>query len=104
AGILTFASPCILPLVPVYLGLLAGTSSQEGGRPVPAAIGFALGLSAVFVALGMVASSAAALLAEYRVVLMIAGGVLIVLFGAKLLGIVRLPVLKIGRASCRERV
>lgn len=93
AGILTFASPCILPLVPVYLGLLAGTSSQEGGRPVPAAIGFALGLSAVFVALGMVASSAAALLAEYRVVLMIAGGVLIVLFGAKLLGIVRLPVL-----------
>lgn len=92
AGILTFASPCVLPLAPVYLSLLAG-SSDNGRRPVPAAIGFALGLSSVFVALGMAASSAASLLSEHRSILLIAGGVLIVLFGAKLLGLLRLPVL-----------
>lgn len=94
AGLLTFASPCVLPLVPVYLSLLAGSAAREDGRPpVTAAIGFALGLSAVFVALGLVASSAAALLTEHRSVLLIAGGVLIVLFGAKLLGLLRLPLL-----------
>jgi cytochrome c-type biogenesis protein len=92
AGLLTFASPCVLPLVPVYLSLLAG-SGDEGRRraPVLAAVGFCAGLSAVFVALGLVASSVAGLLHEHRSALLIAGGLVIVLFGAKLLGLLRLP-------------
>ncbi len=94
AGILTFASPCVLPLAPVYLSLLAGSADEEHRKaPVLAAIGFATGLSSVFIALGMVASTAAGLLHAYRAPLLIAGGVVIVLFGAKLLGVLRLPVL-----------
>lgn len=96
AGILTFASPCVLPLAPVYLSLLAGSADSEGKRrhaPVFAALGFATGLSAVFIALGLVASSAAALLSEHRSVLLIAGGVIVILFGLKLVGALRLPIL-----------
>lgn len=94
AGLFTFASPCVLPLVPVYLSLLAG-SADEGreSAPVLAAVGFCAGLSSVFVALGLVASSVAALLHEHRSALLIAGGIVIVLFGAKLLGVLRLPLL-----------
>jgi cytochrome c-type biogenesis protein len=88
AGLLTFASPCVLPL-PVYLGLLAGS----GGRPVLAATGFAAGLSAVFVALGLAASAAASVLAEHRALLLAAGGAVLVLFGLKLLGLLRIPFL-----------
>jgi cytochrome c-type biogenesis protein len=78
----------------VYLALLTG-STEEGKRraPVLAAIGFATGLSAAFVTLGLVASSAAALLSEHRAALLIAGGAVVVLFGAKLLGVLRVPVL-----------
>lgn len=94
AGILTFASPCVLPLAPVYLSLLAGSADgTKRHAPVLAALGFATGLSAVFVALGLVASSAAALLSEHRSVLLISGGVIVMLFGAKLLGLLRLPIL-----------
>lgn len=95
AGILTFASPCVLPLAPVYLSLLAGSAErpERVRAPVVAALGFVVGLSAVFVTLGMVASSAAALLREHRTLLLVAGGIVIALFGAKLLGVLRLPVL-----------
>ncbi|MEZ4411085.1 MAG: cytochrome c biogenesis protein CcdA, partial [Polyangiales bacterium] len=64
AGLLTFASPCVLPLVPVYLSLLAGASVGElrsgaaRGRLVAASAAFALGLAVVFVAMGMAATAA----------------------------------------------
>ncbi len=96
AGLLTFASPCVLPLAPVYLSLLGGTSVGDlkagrapRGRLVAAGSAFALGLSSVFVALGMAASVAGRLVAAHRTSLMVVGGVVTALFALRFLGVLR---------------
>ncbi|SEA71730.1 cytochrome c biogenesis CcdA family protein [Rubrimonas cliftonensis] len=104
AGLLSFASPCILPIVPPYLCFLAGVSLEEltdsqGGeasarrRVVLAALAFALGFATVFVAMGATASTVGQTIAQYFDVLRwIAGGV-ILLLGLHFLGVLRIPLL-----------
>ena len=110
AGVLTFASPCILPIVPVYLSLLAGASvdalkeGKQRGRLVASAIAFCLGLSAVFVALGLGATAAGRLLVEHRTVMLRVGGVAVVLFGLRALGVLRLGFLDRDARPALERV
>ncbi|MET0390131.1 MAG: cytochrome c biogenesis protein CcdA [Polyangiales bacterium] len=91
AGLLTCASPCVLPLLPVYLAALAGGSLDRArpGRTFSVACAFVLGLMLVFVALGALASSFGALLTAHRTGITLASGVLMVLFGVHALGIVR---------------
>ncbi len=95
AGLLTFASPCVLPMLPLYLSTLGGAGGAEdpaaAQRLRRAGIGFALGLAVVFVALGAGASAIGSLLAAHRRAMAIAAGSLLVIFGAKLLGALRLP-------------
>ena len=97
AGVATFASPCILPLAPVYLGLLGGASvgelkaRQHLARTVAAATAFAIGLSAVFVVLGMAATTFGRALIAHRTLLLQLGGLLVFLFGLKYLGVLNLP-------------
>lgn len=97
AGLLTFASPCVLPLVPVYLSLLAGASVGElrsgaaRGRLVAASAAFALGLAVVFVAMGMAATAAGRLLLDHRTALSRVGGAVVILFGLKFIGVLRAP-------------
>jgi cytochrome c-type biogenesis protein len=104
AGLLTFASPCILPLVPVYLSVLGGsaveapTSRASAAALRRAGLGFALGLAIVFVLLGASASAAAGLLSAHRTMLLTASGALMVLFGLKLTGLLR-----IGRLDAEAR-
>jgi cytochrome c-type biogenesis protein len=92
-GLLSFASPCCLPLLPAYLGMIAGSSGRveaagvRRGTLLWNGFGFVVGLSLVFALLG---ASASALLLQSRVLLMQIGGVLIVLFGLQMLGILRL--------------
>jgi cytochrome c-type biogenesis protein len=89
AGLATFVSPCVLPLLPVYLAVLGGSQESRRGRLALAGVGFAIGLSLVFVALGMGASVAAAALASHRRLLMrVAGGLMLVL-GLQLSGVLR---------------
>ncbi|ACG72964.1 cytochrome c biogenesis protein transmembrane region [Anaeromyxobacter sp. K] len=110
AGILTFASPCVLPLVPVYLSLLGGASVdalRRGERPrglVPSAIAFSLGLAAVFVALGAGASAAGEALSAHRDALLAVSGALVVALGLKVLGVLRLPALDVERRPWLARV
>lgn len=93
AGLLSFLSPCVLPLLPSYLSVLGGAAHQADaagrGRLRRAGLGFALGLSLVFVAFGMGTSVLSHALTAYRRPLMIAIGALMVLFGAKLVGVLR---------------
>jgi cytochrome c-type biogenesis protein len=97
AGLLTFASPCVLPLVPVYLSVLAGASVDDlkagvrTARAVRAALAFALGLTLVFVGLGLAASSIGSALLAHRTLLLQVGGLLVLLFGLKALGVLRVP-------------
>ncbi len=105
AGILSFFSPCVLPLIPVYLGAIGALgfsgegseqqwSRKEGAMPV--ALAFILGFSTVFVILGLSVGSLGYLLLEYRESLYRLGGVVVVFFGLKQLGLLKLPFLERG--------
>jgi cytochrome c-type biogenesis protein len=94
-GLLSFLSPCCLPLLPAYLGMIAGSagSARDGKRRWTLlwnGLAFVAGLSIVFALLGASASALGLLLLEQRLLLIQLGGLLIVLFGLQMLGVVRL--------------
>lgn len=100
AGLVSFLSPCVLPLVPGYVSFIAGNrailDSQTAGRgdrlaALWHASFFVLGFSCVFIALGASATAIGQVLLQQRDVLNIAGGIVIMLFGLLLTGILRLP-------------
>jgi cytochrome c-type biogenesis protein len=102
AGLLSFASPCVLPLVPPYLAYMGGVSivelrDGEGGRArwqvLAAAVAFVAGFSAVFVALGATASIIGKAVTPWLGVLGYVAGILVVVMGLHFLGVVRIAVL-----------
>lgn len=93
AGVLSFLSPCVLPLVPTYLAYVGGSGAAKRALMLRNALLFVLGFSLVFVAMGASASMLGGLLREYRGVLMVVGGVLVIAFGLVMLGVIRLPFL-----------
>jgi len=98
AGLASFLSPCVLPLVPGYISFMSGLSLEElsSGQPAPgtmrraawAALFFVLGFSAVFTALGASASFIGRLLAEHLPLLSKVAGVLVIVFGLHITGLV----------------
>src|SRR5690349_21301333 len=104
AGILSFTSPCALPLVPGYLGFMSGVSAGRG-RTLLAATLFVLGFAFVFTALGWAAASASSLLTgAQRDFLDRLAGILIVVLGLFVIGLVRLPLLMREGRPLLERV
>lgn len=104
AGLLSFASPCVLPLVPPYLCFLGGVTAEQlaGGegsevratrRVLFAALAFVLGFSTVFVALGATATTFGKLVTEHLNVLRYVAGIVIILLGLHFLGILRIGLL-----------
>ena len=101
AGVISFLSPCVLPLVPAYLGQLtavavAGSASAAPSRwlAVRHAIAYVLGFGAVFTVLGATATFAASGFVDYLPALRIIGGAILVVMGLSLAGILRIPVLE----------
>lgn len=103
AGLVSFLSPCILPLVPPYLSFLAGASLEEltaaeaapglTRRTVARAAAFVLGFGTVFVIFGASASLVGKLLADYVPLLSRVAGAIIILFGLHFLGVFKIPLL-----------
>ena len=93
AGVLSFLSPCVLPLVPTYLAYVGGSGAGRRAVLVRNALLFVLGFSLVFIAMGASASALGSLLREHRSWLMLAGGVLVIAFGLVMLGVIRVPML-----------
>jgi cytochrome c-type biogenesis protein len=94
AGVVSFLSPCVLPLVPGYVSFVAGSSLEElrdsAAPRLPAlllATTFVLGFSVVFVAFGASATALGSLLLSYKVQLGVIAGVIVILFGLHLLGL-----------------
>lgn len=92
AGVLSFLSPCVLPLVPSYLAYLGG-DADDRSRVLRNSLLFVTGFSLIFIALGASASLVGSLLLENRAWLMRIGGLIVLLFGLMLFGVFRLPVL-----------
>ena len=94
AGLLSFLSPCVLPLVPSYLTFVTGVGFDDLTRArrtaLVHALLFVLGFTLIFVALGASATVVGRLLAHYRIWISRLGGALVILFGLYLLGAVRL--------------
>ncbi len=103
AGLLSFASPCVLPLVPPYLCFLAGTSINElsdedvsnaaWGRIVMTSLAFVAGFATVFVALGASASYIGSFVTDHLDILAKLAGVIIIILGLHFLGIFRIALL-----------
>ncbi len=101
AGVLSFVSPCVLPIYPSFLSYLTGVSVDqlsEGSRAVRAhvlkhSLAFFAGFSVIYVALGLTASALGSFFYSNRSWLPVVGGIFISLMGLTLLGVVRLPFL-----------
>lgn len=97
AGVLSFLSPCVLPLVPIYLGYLTGqtTASSVPSRRITVshAVAFVLGFGGVFVALGASIGLIGYLLLDALPTLIRVGGILLVIMGLHLAGVIRIPFL-----------
>ncbi|RME46330.1 MAG: cytochrome c biogenesis protein CcdA [Chloroflexi bacterium] len=100
AGLFSFLSPCVLPLVPAYIGYLSGATVTAEGVAISGrrdtflhALGFVLGFSLIFVLLGVTAWSIGDLLYTYLPWLARIGGIVLIVFGLALMGVFKLPFL-----------
>jgi cytochrome c-type biogenesis protein len=101
AGMVSFASPCVLPLVPAYLGFITGRSAEElhGARGtvrvtiLTQGAAFVFGLAVIFALLGASASVLGRTLLQNQERLYQIGGVIVIVFGLQMLGITRIPLL-----------
>ncbi|MBS4023664.1 MAG: cytochrome c biogenesis protein CcdA [Dethiobacter sp.] len=92
AGVVSFFSPCLLPLLPVYLGFLTGSMLDEDGRPVKRralvnSVNFVAGFTLVFILFGVIASWFAGFFAANRLLLQRVSGAVIIIFGLHLAGL-----------------
>jgi len=102
AGLLSFFSPCILPLIPAYFTFITGYSLEElTGNPdagirkkvFQSTISYVLGFSFIFILMGASASFLGNLITTYREVVRIVGGIIVIIFGVHLTGAFRIPFL-----------
>jgi cytochrome c-type biogenesis protein len=95
AGLVSFATPCVLPLVPGYLSAVSGREVGAGGRRVfLASLPFLAGFTVVFVALGAAVGAAGGLVGENRRLLLSVAGLLVVVFGFAFMGLLPFPFLE----------
>ena len=105
-GIITFISPCLLPMLPIYVLYFAGGSGEgkDGKRVVKNALGFILGFTVVFVLLGALAGFFGGLLTRYKVALNIITGLIVIFFGLSFLGVFKLNIFKGSQISRKEEL
>ncbi|MBR7081626.1 MAG: sulfite exporter TauE/SafE family protein [Oscillospiraceae bacterium] len=99
-GIISFISPCMLPMLPVYVTYFAG-SADEKRRVFPRALSFVLGFTLVFSLLGLFAGTLGSALARYQTAVNIVCGAIVIMFGLSYLGVIPMNFLK-GVKKARE--
>ena len=88
-GIITFISPCLLPMLPIYISYFGGGGQRDLKKTLSCAIGFVLGFTAVFVALGALASTLGGMLRSHQTAVNIVSGLIVIVFGLNYLGVLK---------------
>lgn len=89
-GIITFISPCLLPMLPIYISYFAGGGERSTGKTLKGALGFVTGFTVIFVVMGALAGTVGSFLREYQTVVNILSGLIVIFFGLNFLGVFKL--------------
>lgn len=93
-GIITFISPCLLPMLPIYVSYFAGGNERSMGKTLKNAFGFVVGFTLVFIAMGALAGTLGSLLTKYQTIVNIITGLIVIFFGLNYLGVFKLNLFK----------
>ena len=98
-GIITFLSPCLLPMLPIYISYFAGGGERTTKKTLAGAAGFVLGFTIVFVAMGALAGTLGSFLIRYQTWVNLVGGLIVIVFGLNYMDLLKLNLFKgIGRS------
>jgi cytochrome c-type biogenesis protein len=93
-GIITFISPCLLPMLPIYISYFAGGGQRSTRETLCNAFGFTLGFTVVFMALGALAGSLGSLVIRYQGIVNLVCGAAVILFGLGYMGVLKLNIFR----------
>ncbi len=86
-GIITFISPCLLPMLPVYISYFAGGGERTIKKTITGALGFVLGFTLVFTAMGALAGTVGSFLKQHQTAVNVISGLVVIFFGLNYLGV-----------------
>ena len=101
-GIITFISPCLLPMLPIYISYFAGGGERTTGKTLKGALGFVTGFTMVFVAMGALAGTLGSFLKEYQTGVNIVSGLVVVFFGLNFLGVLQVNLFRGGHRAVKS--
>ncbi len=102
-GIITFVSPCLLPMLPIYVSYFAGGKERNTAKTLKNALGFILGFTLVFILMGALVGSVGMLLSKYKTAVDIITGIIVIFFGLNFLGVFKLNIFKgVGFSKNRD--
>ena len=101
-GIITFISPCLLPMLPIYISYFAGGGARSVKRTLTNASGFVLGFTLVFVAMGALAGTLGSFLTKHQTWVNLIGGGIVILFGLNYMGLLKLNLFRGGARGLRD--
>ena len=95
-GVITFISPCLLPMLPVYVSYFAGGGERATRKTLSGASGFVLGFTLVFVAMGALAGTLGSFLTKYQIIVNILSGLVVIFFGLNFMGLLKVNLFRSG--------
>lgn len=98
-GVITFVSPCLLPMLPIYVSYFAGGTERTTGKTLKNALGFVCGFTVVFILMGALAGTVGSFLKQYQTAVNIVTGLIVVLFGLNFLGVLKLDLFRGAKRS-----
>ena len=89
-GMITFISPCLLPMIPIYVSYFAGGGQRNSKKTLVTALGFVLGFTVVFTAMGALAGTLGSFLRAHQQAVNLVSGLVVIFFGLYFLGVIKI--------------
>ncbi len=102
-GIITFVSPCLLPMLPIYATYFAGGGERSTKNTLKNALGFVLGFTVIFVAMGALAGTVGGFFSRYQTAVNIISGIVVIFFGLNYMGVFKLNLFKGNGAMLKNK-